>query len=33
MGCARVYTTENINTRTYKDHILDNKVACVQALL
>ena len=33
MGCAHVYTTENINTRTYKDHILDNKVACVQALL
>lgn len=33
MGCPRVYTTVNINTRTDKHQTLEDKVASVQALL
>ena len=33
LGCPRVYTTVNINTRTDKDQSLEHKVASVEALL
>ncbi|MGB5240099.1 MAG: MTH1187 family thiamine-binding protein [Prochlorococcaceae cyanobacterium] len=33
MGCPRIYTTAKVNTRTDRDHTMEDKVASVEALL